>query len=204
MMDSGLVLTGFHNQEQAFSILNVRFFSGKMKCRIENVVPQRVAYTEPPVVFLVMVEHVVLLDALPKRMIPAQVVHGVVHHVVAKIAQHETGKKWIHCRLAHQGQESVEKNNCERDTQAGWHHEPKTVVGVVVVDAMPDKMQALAPLTWRNPVKNETVQHIFSERPGKEPDKKQSGSGQPAACPLPQHPGDDGKVNNQRHCKMYL
>lgn len=85
------------------------FFSGQFERRIKNVVPQRVAYPEAPVILLVMMQHVVLFDTLPEWMTPAKMVHGVVHHVVAQITEQKSREEWINRRFAYNRLETEEE-----------------------------------------------------------------------------------------------
>ena len=175
-----------------------------MESGAKNIIPQWVAYSESPVVFLVMMQHVMLLDALPERMAPPEVMHGIVHHIVAQIADQESGEKRIDSRLAYQRLKAEEEQECKRNAYARWHDESKPVVRVVVVHAVPDEVQALAPFARRYPMKKKTVQNVFGQRPYEEAGQKQYGQVCPATVPLPQQPTYDRNINDQRHSEMHF
>lgn len=151
------------------------FFPRNFKCRIKNIVPQRIADPETAVVFLVMVEHVVLFDALPEWMAPSQVVHGIMHHIVTKVAEEKSCKKRIDDRLAQKCLKTNKKQQCQWNTQTRRHHQAKAVVRVIVVYAMPYKMQTFAPLTRWHPMEQKAMEHVFSKCPDEQTGQKQTG-----------------------------
>ena len=89
-------------------------------------------------------------------------------------------KVGIRGRRSEDEDEQPEEERGQRDARARGHHQPQAVVGVVVVDAVDDEVEAGADRVVGLPVEDEAVQPVLRQRPDEEPERDQERRARPA------------------------
>ncbi len=165
--------------------------------RADNFIPKCAAHAVAFFGVFEMVLEVVRFDRHKPLVVPIHVMNGVVNHVVAEVAEHETGKKRFHHRSAKQEFEEEIKQKCQRNADRRRHHQPHGVIREVVVNAMHDEMEALPPAGLRFVVKDISVQEILGSRPSENACNEQPGDGDGAQIRIDDAPVQE--ITNHRH-----
>lgn len=134
----------------------------------EYVVPQRGAYSIPPIRIGGVVLHMPTAKHLRRATLRATEVRVEVHVVVREVAEDEPGKEAPHPRVTTENQvEKTEKDNpqCHRHHRGGYQAIPLVILVMNLVDEVvvpPERLRL------RNKVEDPAMQHILKEGPRNE------------------------------------
>jgi hypothetical protein len=120
-------------------------------------------------VVLEVVAHVVGAQALPELRLRHVVMQVVVHVVVGQVARDEPGEDREGLGRPEDEDIEPEEESGERDADGRRHHQAHRVVGVVVVDAVDDEVEAVTAAELGLPVEEQAVEPVLGQRPDREP-----------------------------------
>ena len=152
-----------------------------------------------------MVAHVVGRAAASRVGLRHVVVQVVVRVVVGQVADDEAGEEREGVGRAEDQHVEPEEERRERDADRGRHDQPHRVVGVVVVDAVDDEVEAVAAAELRLPVEDEPVQPVLGQRPDPEAGEEEQDGGpdrEAAVDPEPDAADHDRHEDDRRDRRM--
>ena len=112
-----------------------------------------------------MVQHVVLLYSFPKGAFEIEMMYGIMRYIIKQIANYKARKERVDMVNGQHRLKKIVKCNSQRDTCRRRHHQTQSIARVIMMNAVEDEMQALAPFWFWQIVEYETVQHVFNKGP---------------------------------------
>src|SRR5882757_1774164 len=93
--------------------------------------------------------------------------HRIMRHVVKEISEQEADKERRYQRGTQKHAEQKIEQSRQWDAYGRNHHQSFAVTGIIVVNTVEYKMDALTEFARQLPVKYKTVQHVFCQCPDK-------------------------------------
>src|SRR4051794_29271120 len=168
-------------------------------------VPERRGDTEAVAVVLEVMAHVMGAQRLPELGPRHVMVQVVVHVVIGEVAEDESREDREGMRRAEDQHVETEEQRRQGDADGGGHDEPHRVVRMVVMDAVDDEVETVAPAELRLPVEEQAVEPVLGQRPDPEAGGEHQGGG--AGCeasvdPEPDAADDDRDEDDRRDRRM--
>src|SRR6516165_822827 len=130
----------------------------------KNVVPQWRAHAITGMIVLKMVPQVVLLQPRPDAFSHGEMMGRVVQRIIKNVAADQSGHD-RRTKLAKDEREQYVKENCQRNAHQWRHDQPAGVIGIIVMDAVHDKMQRLSKSSVRLVMEDKPMNHVLQQCP---------------------------------------
>lgn len=156
---------------------------------------------------LKMMLHVMLFQGFEIAAFDVGMVDGIVGHIVKEVTDQIADEIGSDPKGAKNQIKEVVETKSQGNADGRNHDQAEMIVGIVVMDSMGDKVDALANFSRGFPVKNKTMQNVFREGPDENTQSYE-------ACNL--IPGEVknengsiqkvqgyGDKDDERHCEMH-
>src|SRR5690606_16498675 len=143
-----------------------------LKIRIEDFVPKDRTYPVSAGRIRVMMQHMMFFQPSPKLVFEVRMMQGIMRHVVDQIASDKPRIKSVVGPLGQNPLEKIKERSRHRYTRRRRHHQPFSVAGVIVMNPVKNKMNALPPFRGEFKVKHKAMQHILGNRPNQQTTKE--------------------------------